>query len=166
MRSGSVLIPLDRAEVEALVDDQARGYRSIAVGLCIPTSTTRMNGWCATFWRERLPGVMVSMSSEVRPQMREYERFNTVVANAYIKPLMKSYLGRLRRRCGRRRDCPIFLMHSGGGIISLESAAEFPVRLVESGPRAARFSPPTSRRAMVLDKVLSLTWAAPRPRFA
>jgi N-methylhydantoinase A len=67
--------------------------------------------------------------------MREYERFNTVVANAYIKPLMKSYLDRLRNRLRSEMvECDVFLMHSGGGIISLESAAEFPVRLVESGP--------------------------------
>ena len=84
---------------------------------------------------EKLPGVMVSLSSEVSPQMREYERFNTVVANAYVKPLMKSYLSRLSERLKAQGcHCPFFMMHSGGGIISLESASEFPVRLVESGP--------------------------------
>src|SRR5690606_30422491 len=81
------------------------------------------------------PGVMISLSSEVSPQMREYERFNTTIANAYIKPLMKSYLIRLK---GRLADegvgCPILLMHSGAGIIPLERASGFPVRLVESGP--------------------------------
>jgi len=67
--------------------------------------------------------------------MREYERFNTTIANAFIKPLMKSYLVRLKGRLAvEGAACPIFLMHSGGGIISLESASEFPVRLVESGP--------------------------------
>src|SRR5690606_16138519 len=70
----------------------------------------------------------------VSPQMREYERFNTVCANAYVKPLMRAYLGRLRERlAGMDVTAPVFLMHSGGGIIGLESAAEFPVRLVESG---------------------------------
>src|SRR5690606_38758899 len=83
----------------------------------------------------RLPGVHLSLSSEVSPQMREYERFNTTCANAYIKPLMKRYLDRLKGRLAQAgADCPVFLMHSGGGIISLESAAGFPVRLVESGP--------------------------------
>lgn len=78
---------------------------------------------------------MVSQSSRVSPQMREYERFNTTIANAYIKPLRASYLGRLENRLAREgADCPIYLMHSGGGIMALEAAAEFPVRLVESGP--------------------------------
>ena len=72
----------------------------------------------------RLPDVMVSISAEVSPQMREYERFNTVVANAYIKPLMKSYLDRLRGRLQAEGvGSQVFLMHSGGGIISIESAA-------------------------------------------
>lgn len=84
---------------------------------------------------ERLPDVMVPHSSEVSLQMQEYERFNTVVVNAYIKPLTKSYLDRL---AGLLKTvevrCDIFLMYSGAGAISLESAAEFLVRLVGSGP--------------------------------
>jgi N-methylhydantoinase A len=99
---------------------------------------------------------MVSLSSEVSPQMREYERFNTTIANAYIKPLMKTYLGRLK---GRLADegaaCPIFLMHSGGGIISIESAAEFPVRLVESGPAGGAVFAANIAGRFGLDKVLS-----------
>ena len=72
---------------------------------------------------DRLPDVMISLSSEVSPQMREYERFNTTIANAYIKPLMKSYLSRLKGRLAKEGAyCPVFLMHSGGGIISLENA--------------------------------------------
>ena len=68
---------------------------------------------------------MVSLSSEVSPQMREYERFNTTVANAYIKPLMKSYLGRLQSGlCDKGFAGDVFLIHSGGGIISVESAAD------------------------------------------
>ena len=54
--------------------------------------------------------------------MREYERFNTTIANAYIQPLMKAYLDRLKGQLqAAGADCPVFLMHSGGGIISLES---------------------------------------------
>ena len=67
--------------------------------------------------------------------MREYERFNTTIANAYIKPLMKSYLGRLKDRLADQgMTGQIFMMHSGGGLMSVDDAAEFPVRLVESGP--------------------------------
>ncbi|MBS8271536.1 hydantoinase/oxoprolinase family protein, partial [Halomonas litopenaei] len=133
---GDVLVALDRADIGALADEMASyGFESIAIGLLHAYLNDSHERMIRAVFAEKLPDVMISLSSEVSPQMREYERFNTTVANAYIKPLMKSYLGRLK---GRLTDegagCPIFLMHSGGGIISLESAAEFPVRLVESGP--------------------------------
>jgi len=154
---GDTLIPLDRAEVEALVDRIAEGgFESVAVGLIHSYLNDDHERLIRDVLAEKLPDVMVSLSSEVSPQMREYERFNTVVANAYIKPLMKSYLSRLE---GRLRDegaaCPIFLMHSGGGIISLESAAEFPVRLVESGPAGGAVFAANIAARYGLDKVLS-----------
>lgn len=134
--SGKVLLPLDRVEVEALVDQIAEaGYDSVAVGFLHSYANPAHERLVAKVLAARMPGAMVSLSSDVSPQMREYERFNTTIANAYIKPLMKSYLDRLRARLADHgADCPVFLMHSGGGIISIESAAEFPVRLVESGP--------------------------------
>ncbi len=154
---GEVLIPLARQEVEALADDLARaGYESIAVGFLHSYLNDAHERMVREVLADRLPGAMVSLSSEVSPQMREYERFNTTVANAFIKPLMKTYLGRLE---GRLRDaglnCPVFLMHSGGGIISLASAAEFPVRLVESGPAGGAVFAADIARRHGLDKVLS-----------
>ncbi len=154
---GEVLIALARTEVEALADDLAQAeYESIAVGFLHSYLNDSHERMVRDVLEERLPGVMVSLSSEVSPQMREYERFNTTVANAYIKPLMKSYLGRLD---GRLRaagvTCPIFLMHSGGGIISIESAADFPVRLVESGPAGGAVFAAHIAARYGLDKVLS-----------
>jgi N-methylhydantoinase A len=79
--------------------------------------------------------VTICLSSEVCPEIREYERFSTTCANAYVRPLMQGYLLRLRAEldaCGLR--CSLLLMMSGGGLTTLENAARFPVRLVESGP--------------------------------
>jgi N-methylhydantoinase A len=71
----------------------------------------------------------------VAPEIREYERFSTTVANAYVRPLMASYLLRLRDRLKEMKlSAPLFLMMSGGGLTTLETAARFPIRLVESGP--------------------------------
>ena len=154
---GEVLIPLKWAEVAALADQMASyGFESIAVGLIHAYRNDVHERLIREVFAEKLPGVMVSISSEVSPQMREYERFNTTVANAYIQPLMASYLRRLKGRLAEEgASCPIFLMHSGGGIISLESAAAFPVRLVESGPAGgAVFAADISAR-YDLDKVLS-----------
>ncbi len=134
--SGQVLVPLQRADVEQVVEQiAAMDVDSIAVGLIHAYLNPDHERLIREVIAARLPGVSVSLSSEVSPQMREYERFNTTVANAYIKPLMASYLNRLKARLAAEgAACPVFLMHSGGGIISLKSAAEFPVRLVESGP--------------------------------
>ncbi len=154
---GQELVPMDRAGIEAVVDQIARaGYESVAVGLIHSYLNDAHEQMVREVLAEKLPEVMVSLSSEVSPQMREYERFNTVCANAYIKPLMKSYLGRLKGRLAEvGAGCPIFLMHSGGGIISIESAAEFPVRLVESGPAGGAVFAATLAQRFGLDKVLS-----------
>ena len=155
--SGDVLIPLQRSEVEALAEKiKPAGYESIAVGLMHAYLNDRHETMIRDVFAETLPGVSISLSSEVSPQMREYERFNTVVANAYLKPMMKSYLGRLGGQLQKEGvTCKIFLMHSGGGIISIESAAEFPVRLVESGPAGGAVFAAYIAARYGLDKVLS-----------
>jgi N-methylhydantoinase A len=155
--NGAVLVDINRAEVEAVVDRIAEaGFESVAVGLIHSYLNPAHEELVRDVLAERLPDVSVSISSEVSPQMREYERFNTVVANAYIKPLMASYLGRLE---GRLQDegvgCRIFLMHSGGGIISIQNAADFPVRLVESGPAGGAVFAAHIAKRYGLDKVLS-----------
>ena len=133
---GEVLVGLTRQDIEPVVAQIAqRGYESVAVGLIHSYLNPTHEELVRDILADMLPEVAVSISSEVSPQMREYERFNTVVANAYIKPLMASYLGRLRDRLAHEGvKSRLFLMHSGGGLISVENAAEFPVRLVESGP--------------------------------
>ncbi|MDA9208263.1 hydantoinase/oxoprolinase family protein [Octadecabacter sp.] len=155
--NGAVLVEMDRAEVEAVVDRIAlAGYESVAVGLIHSYLNAAHEELVREVLAEKLPNVAVSISSEVSPQMREYERFNTVVANAYIKPLMASYLGRLEDRLQAEGvRCRIFLMHSGGGIISIQSAADFPVRLVESGPAGGAVFAAHIAGRYGLDKVLS-----------
>jgi len=154
---GDVYQSLDRNEVVAVAEQiKQAGYQSVAVGLLHSYLNDSHEQMISDVLNEVVPEVMVSLSSEVSPQMREYERFNTVVANAYIKPLMKSYLGRLADRLrDQGANCNIFLMHSGGGIISIESAAEFPVRLVESGPAGGAVFAATIAAKYGLDKVLS-----------
>ena len=154
---GEILIELERADVEAVVDRIAEaGFESVAVGLIHSYLNPAHEELVREVLAEKLPDVSVSISSEVSPQMREYERFNTVVANAYIKPLMASYLGRLEDRLrGEGVDCRIFLMHSGGGIISIQNAADFPVRLVESGPAGGAVFAAHIAARYGLDKVLS-----------
>ena len=155
--NGQVLIPLKRSEVVELAENlKQAGYESIAVGFLHAYANDAHELMVREVLSEILPDAMISLSSEVSPQIREYERFNTTVANAYIKPLMKSYLGRLRGKLKTEGvNATIFLMHSGGGIISLDDAAEFPVRLVESGPAGGAVFAANIAAQHKLDKVLS-----------
>ncbi|MEM9212389.1 MAG: hydantoinase/oxoprolinase family protein [Pseudomonadota bacterium] len=154
---GNILVPITRAEVEDLARDlRDAGYESVAVGLLHCYVNDTHERLIEEVLSEVMPDTMVSLSSRVSPQMREYERFNTTIANAYIQPLMKSYLGRLKNRLrSEGADCPVFLMHSGGGIMSLENAAEFPVRLVESGPAGGAIFAADIAARHGIDKVLS-----------
>ncbi len=155
--SGQILRPLDRAEVEAMAETIARGgYESVAVGLIHAYANDAHERLVGEVLAARLPGVPVSLSSEVSPQMREYERFTTVCANAYVKPMMAAYLQRLTGRLVEIGTvAPVMLMHSGGGIIALDSAVEFPVRLVESGPAGGAIFAADLARRYCLDRVLS-----------
>ncbi|MBV2144895.1 hydantoinase/oxoprolinase family protein [Falsochrobactrum sp. TDYN1] len=154
---GKILKPLDFAEVDLLCDQIiSAGYESVAIGFI----HSYLNGAHEKHVRDCLlakkPELSVSISSEVSPQMREFQRFNTVCANAFVKPLMASYLNRL---VGRLRsegtNCPVFMIHSGGGIISIDSAIKFPVRLLESGPAGGAIFAAHVATRYGLDRVVS-----------
>jgi N-methylhydantoinase A len=133
---GKVLTPLDEADVHrAIAEIEQRGVEAVAVGLLHSFTEPRHEERIAAILAERLPRLAVTLSCEVSPEMREYERFSTACANAYLQPLIATYLGNLRRDLAAAGvTCPLFLMLSGGGLTTVETAARFPVRLVESGP--------------------------------
>ncbi len=133
---GEELLAFDDVAAAAVIDTIAdRGYEAVAVGFMHSYRNPMHENRFRDMLAARLPEVAISLSSEVSPQMREFERFNTVCANAYVQPLMASYLFKLAEELKvRGADCPLYLIHSGGGLVSVETAAAFPVRLVESGP--------------------------------
>ncbi len=134
--SGRELEALDEAAVMTFAKHvAAEGYESVAIGFMHSYVNPAHEIRARDIVAENAPGVSISISSEVSPQMREFERFNTVCSNAFVKPLMESYLNRLVDSLhGIGATCPVFMIHSGGGLISVETAAAFPVRLLESGP--------------------------------
>lgn len=133
---GEVLKPFDAASVRAAVPRlRAAGVTSVAVGLLHAYANGRHEVQVAEVLDAEMPGLSISLSSEVCPEIREYERLSTTCANAYVKPLMDAYLESLAEKFAARGfSCPILLMTSGGGLTSLSTAREFPIRLVESGP--------------------------------
>jgi len=155
--SGRELIALDESRLEQLAGIiRAGGYQSVAIGFIHAYVNADHERRARDIIAAELPDISISISSEVSPQMREFERFNTVCANAFVKPLMASYLGRLVQRVrAEGGECPVFMMHSGGGLISVDSAIEFPVRLLESGPAGGAIYAADYAARYALDKVLS-----------
>ena len=154
---GQVLLPLDeqaaRRVVAALVDG---GYESVAVGFMHSYRNGDHERRFRDLVLEAVPSAAVSLSCEVSPQMREFERFNTVCANAYVQPPIASYLRRLESELRRMGAvCPLLLIHSGGGLMSIDAAASFPVRLVESGPAGGAIFAAHLARAHRRDRIVS-----------
>jgi N-methylhydantoinase A len=133
---GAVLLPLDEAAVrDAAARFREAGVESVGVAFLHSYVNPAHEREAARILRAELPEISLSLSSEVSPEMREYERFSTTVANAYVQPIVASYLLRLDRRLAALGfRCPLFLMLSSGGLTTIDTAVRFPVRLVESGP--------------------------------
>ncbi|MFI0372919.1 hydantoinase/oxoprolinase family protein [Actinomadura sp. 1N219] len=134
--SGRELVPVDADQVRAIVDEfAAEDVESVAICLLHSYTDGDHEREVARIVRERRPDLWVSLSSEVLPEVREYERTSTTVANAYVQPLLANYLRRLRKALDERGFAGNFyVMQSTGGVIPLEVARTFPVRVVESGP--------------------------------
>jgi N-methylhydantoinase A len=154
---GNVLIPLDEAAVRTLAPKlKAAGIEAIAIGYMHAYLDGRHERRTRDILTELLPGVSISLSSEVSPEIREYERWSTAVANAYVQPVMDRYLGRLDDGLRRKGfTCPLFMITSGGGLAALATARKFPIRLVESGPAGGAILAAALARQCGLDKVLS-----------
>ena len=155
--AGRVLMPLAEAAVEAAAEELARlEIESVGIGFLHSYANPAHERRAREIIAARLPDVSITLSSEACPEVREYERFCTTAANAYVQPLMASYLGRLRDRLvARGLTCPVLLMTSGGGLASLDTAIRFPIRLVESGPAGGAILATRIAAEMGLDKVIS-----------
>lgn len=153
---GQELQPLDEAALEKVADEiAAGGFGAVAIGFIHAYANPAHERRAREILAAKL-NVPISISAEVSPQMREFERFNTVCANAYVRPQMADYLARLQIRLKEMgAECPVFMIHSGGGLISVETASEFPVRLVESGPAGGAIFAADIARRFGLDKVVS-----------
>jgi N-methylhydantoinase A len=153
---GRVLRPLDEDAARALIPVLRReAVESVAVGFLHAFVNPAHERRVGEILAAELD-VPISLSSDVSPEMREYERFSTTVANAYVRPLMARYLTRLEAALRERGlAAPIFLMLSGGGLTTIETACRFPIRLVESGPAGGAIFAAGIARRHGLSRVLS-----------
>ena len=154
---GSILRPVDPVEIEQIAAQlRSEGVETVAVCFLHAYTNPDNERAAGELLTRLLPGVAISLSSAVLPQIKEYERSSTTVINAYVKPLTAGYLGRLEKgvaEAGFRS--PLQIMFSNGGIGSARTAAEFPVRLVESGPVAGAVVAQRFARLLGLPEVLA-----------
>lgn len=133
---GNELVPLDEGMIDELVT-VLKSCQAEALAICLlhsyanPAHEQKLR----ELLQERMPGLTVSISSDVSPEAREFDRLCTTIANAYIQPLMSRYLADFEKQFrSRGLTCPILMMTAGGGMTTLKTAAALPIRLVESGP--------------------------------
>ena len=154
---GRILKPLNEGEVRALVPHLLeKEIQSVAVGFLHSYRNNSHEQRVREIICAEAPEIDVTLSSEVSPEMREFERISTACANAYVQPLMSRHLRSLASQLRTQGlDCPLFLMLSGGGITTLETAIRFPVRLVESGPAGGAIFSSFIAKQLGLSRVLS-----------
>ena len=135
---GAVLVPLDASEARSVAARlREDGVESVAVCLLHSYAYPRHEEELGAILREELPGVHVSLSSEILREQREYERSATTVVNAYVRPLMGRYVADIRGGLDRTGiEAPLTIMQSSGGVMSSDDAVRRPVLALESGPAA------------------------------
>lgn len=142
LADGSVDQPLDPDEIRSLLPAlRQSGVEAVAVCLLHSYRYPAHEQTVGRLLAEELPGVAVSLSSEVSPEIGEFHRMSTTAANAYVLPVVDSYLSRLQDGL-RAADiqAPLHVMLSTGGLATADTGRKFPVRMLESGPAAGVLS--------------------------
>ena len=155
---GKVIRPLDRDSLnQAIADIAAENIQSVAVCLVHAYANPAHERAVAAAIRERLPEIYLTVSSEVLPEIREFERTSTTVANAYVMPILDRYLSSLETGLdafGIR--APLLTMQSNGGVMTASRARARPVQLIESGPAAGVIAAAAMARRVGIANIVSL----------
>ena len=138
MFDGAITTPLSQADIAAaLASEHARDIEAVAVCFLHSYANPDNERAAGALVEQALPGIPVTLSCDVLPEIGEYGRVSTTVANAYVQPLIDRYLGALDEALtAMGSSAAFFVMGSNAGALSLEVARKYPVRLVESGPAA------------------------------
>jgi N-methylhydantoinase A len=155
--TGRVIVPLNRMEVFDVVRELLNdGIEALAVVLLHSFRNPSHERIIREVVESEFPDVILSLSSDVMPEIREFERTSTTVANVYVKPIARRYLNKLRaevQQLGFRSE--LYIMLSNGGITTCETASEYPIRLIESGPAAGALAASFYSQLKGLEHVIS-----------
>ncbi len=154
---GEVVTALDETCIAGLLAEiELQEIDSLAIGLLHAYANPVHERRIAALIRQAKPELPISLSSEVCPEIREYERQSTTCANAYVQPLIARYLVDLERQLAQAGfTCPCLLMTSGGSLVTIATAQAFPVRLIESGPAGGAILASHLARQLGEDQVVS-----------
>jgi N-methylhydantoinase A len=155
---GEVLRPLETEDVEEVVGRIVKsGVESVAICLLHSYANPDHERYIAQVLRERAPGIILTVSSELLPEMKEYERTSTTVINGYVRPVVESYLTRLADSLqGMGVRVPLTVMQSNGGLATTEIAKEKPVYCIESGPAAGVVGAHQLGKRLGIDNLMTL----------
>ena len=155
--AGETLRPLDTTELEALLPDMDQaGTEALAICFLHSYVNPAHEQAARDFFMAKRPSWLVSISSDISPEFREFERFSTTCANAYIQPRVSKYLAEFETRL--RADgygCEMLMMLSSGGLTTIQTARDVPVRLIESGPAGGAIFASHVARMLCIDKAIS-----------
>jgi len=156
--TGDAIIPLEEASVKVAIEAARQsGAESVAVCFLFAFMNADHEQRVGAQLKAQLPGVQISLSSAVRPEFREYERFSTTVLNAYLQPVMTSYLDYLETELAKvAPHAPVRIYQSSGGLMSVDTAKEFPIRTALSGPAAGAVGAVHTARALNRPNVITL----------
>jgi N-methylhydantoinase A len=155
---GKVLLKLDEDAVASAVRQlvERESCEALAIAFMHSYRSPEHERRAGEIVRRLYPSLPLSLSAEVAPEIREYERTSTACANAYVQPLMQRYLDRLEAELGKLGFLGhLYVMLSGGGITTVREAKEYPIRLIESGPAAGAMAASFLARLAGLDRVIS-----------
>ena len=154
---GEVQVPLVEADVEIAIDRlRSEGIEALAVCLIHAYANPAHEQRIGEIVRQRAPDLPICLSSDVLPEIREFERTSTTVVNAYVLPIVERYLNSLRKQLNAASlTAPLHIMQSNGGLTAADAAARMPVNCIESGPAAGVVGAQALARKIGLGKIIS-----------
>ncbi|MEM8972072.1 MAG: hydantoinase/oxoprolinase family protein [Pseudomonadota bacterium] len=158
LADGSVRKPLDDDEVKQLAHQlRNAGVEAVAVSLIHSYANDTHERRVAEILSREAPDLSITISSDLVPEIGEHVRASTVLANVYVKGIAQKYLGRLSQRLRDEQDLstPLYIMQSNGGVCEVEAAANYPIRLVESGPAGGALAAAYYGRLLGHEDILS-----------
>ena len=158
LSDGTVRRAPEREEIESIAEAMREiGIEAVAISLLNAYRNNRHEKLVGTILRERLPDIAITLSSDIAPEIREFERTSTALCNVYVKKIAEQYLSRLETRTRNELNdaTSLFVMQSNGGLLTADQAVHAPVRLVESGPAAGALAAAHYGKSLGLKDVLS-----------